>query len=100
MRNALPAGAQWQGFGIGRHQFPMAVQSALLGGHVRVGMEDNAYISRGVFAESNAQQVHKARRLVEDLGANIASVAEARGILALPARGLNLKNTMEPGPAR
>lgn len=43
IRNLLPAGAQWQGFGIGRNQFPMAVQSALLGGHVRVGLEDNAY---------------------------------------------------------
>jgi uncharacterized protein (DUF849 family) len=86
IRNLLPAGAQWQGFGIGRNQFPMAVQSALLGGHVRVGLEDNAYISKGRFAKSNAEQVTKARLLVENLGPAIATPAEARLILGLPAR--------------
>lgn len=83
IHSLLPAGAQWQGFGIGRQQFPMAIQSALLGGHVRVGMEDNAYISRGVFAESNAQQVMKVRGLVEGLGASIATPAQARRLLGL-----------------
>lgn len=83
IRNLLPPGAQWLGFGIGRNQYPMAIQSALLGGHVRVGMEDNAYISKGVFAESNAQQVRKARRLVEELGSTLASSNEARQILGL-----------------
>ncbi|ROZ75056.1 3-keto-5-aminohexanoate cleavage protein [Ramlibacter sp. WS9] len=83
MRNLLPAGAQFQGFGIGRNQLPMAVQSLLLGGHVRVGMEDNAFISKGVFAKSNAEQVIKARRLVEGLGAGIVSPHEARAILGL-----------------
>lgn len=83
IRNLLPAGAQWQGFGIGRNQFPMAMQSALLGGHVRVGMEDNAFISKGVYAESNAQQVRKARRLIEELGPTLATPAEARVILGL-----------------
>lgn len=83
IRNLLPAGAQWQGFGIGRNQFPMAMQSALLGGHVRVGMEDNAFISKGVYAESNAQQVRKARRLIEELGSTLATPAEARVILGL-----------------
>jgi uncharacterized protein (DUF849 family) len=83
MRNLLPAGAQFQGFGIGRNQFPMAMQSLLLGGHVRVGMEDNAFISKGVFAKSNAEQVIKARGLVEGLGASIASPREARAILGL-----------------
>lgn len=86
MRNMLPAGAQWQGFGIGRNQFPMAVQSALLGGHVRVGMEDNVYISKGVFAESNAQQVRKVRGLVEEIGGTIATPSEARAILGIPPR--------------
>ncbi len=86
MRNRLPEGAQFQGFGIGRNQFPMAMQSALLGGHVRVGMEDNAFISHGVFAESNAQQVSKVRRMVEDMGPRIASPAQARAILGLPPR--------------
>ena len=83
IRNLLPDGAQWQGFGIGRNQYQMAVQSALLGGHVRVGMEDNVYISKGVFSKSNAEQVLKARRLVEDLGPAIATPAQARKILGL-----------------
>jgi len=83
IRNLLPGGAQFQGFGIGRNQYPMAVQSCLLGGHVRVGMEDNVYISKGVLSESNAQQVKKVRRLVEDLGPSIATPAQARKILGL-----------------
>lgn len=85
VRNLLPAGAQWQGFGIARNQFPMAMQSVLLGGHVRVGMEDNVFISKGAFAKSNAELVAKARRMIEDLGPSIATPAEARRILALPA---------------
>jgi uncharacterized protein (DUF849 family) len=90
IRNLLPAGAQWQGFGIGRNQFPMAVQSALLGGHVRVGLEDNAYISKGKFAKNNAEQVTKARLLIENLGPAIATPTQARAILGLPARhGVN-----------
>jgi uncharacterized protein (DUF849 family) len=83
IRNLLPAGAQWQGFGIGRHQFPMAIQSCLLGGHVRVGMEDNAFIAKGVFAKSNAEQVTKAVHLVQALGPAIATPNEARNILGL-----------------
>lgn len=86
LRNRLPVGAQWQGFGIGRNQFPMAVQSCLLGGHVRVGMEDNVYISRGTFADSNAQLVAKARRLIEELGPRIARPQDARRILGLAAQ--------------
>lgn len=90
IRNLLPAGAQWQGFGIGRNQFPMAVQSALLGGHVRVGLEDNAYISKGRFAKNNAAQVTKARMLIENLGPAIATPTQARTILGLPAKhGVN-----------
>lgn len=85
IRNLLPPGAQWQGFGIGRNQMPMAIQSALLGGHVRVGMEDNAFISKGVLAQSNAQQVQMARRMIEDLGATIATPQQARAILGLTA---------------
>jgi uncharacterized protein (DUF849 family) len=61
----------------------MATQSALLGGHVRVGMEDNAYISKGTYAKSNAELVAKARGLVEGLGAAVASPAKARSILGL-----------------
>jgi uncharacterized protein (DUF849 family) len=83
IRNMLPTGAQFTGFGIGRNQFPMAIQSALLGGHVRVGMEDNAYISKGVYAESNAQQVLKVKHLLSDLGAELASPDEARHTMGI-----------------
>lgn len=86
VRNLLPEGAQWQGFGIGRMQYPMAAQSCLLGGHVRVGMEDNVYLSKGVFLKNNAEAVTKARQIVGDLGPAIASPAEARRILGLTAR--------------
>jgi uncharacterized protein (DUF849 family) len=86
IRSLLPAAAQWQGFGIGRDQFPMAMQSALLGGHVRVGLEDNVFISKGEFAKSNAELVAKARRMVTDVGAAIATPAQARQMLGLPAR--------------
>jgi uncharacterized protein (DUF849 family) len=86
IRNLLPAGAAWQGFGIGRNQFPMAMQSLLLGGHVRVGMEDNVYERKGVFFKSNAQQVSKARGMIEALGSRIASTSEARALLGLAAR--------------
>lgn len=88
IRNLLPDGAQWQGFGIGRNQYQMAMQSVLLGGHVRVGMEDNVYISKGVFSKSNAEQVLKARRLVEDLGPAIATPAQARKILGLAVQAI------------
>ena len=83
IRDLLPQGATWQGFGIGRNQFPMAMQSCLLGGHARVGMEDNVYISRGVFADSNAALVTKARGLIEGLGPRLATPAQARKLLGL-----------------
>ena len=86
VRNLLPAGAQFQGFGIGRNQLPMAMQSVLLGGHVRVGMEDNVYAAKGVYYKSNAEQVIRARRLVDDLGSSVATPTQARGILGLPQR--------------
>ena len=85
VRNKLPPGAQWQGFGIGRSQFPMAMQSILLGGHVRVGMEDNVYLRKGVYFKSNAEQVSKAKRMLDELGPSLASPQQARGILGLPA---------------
>ena len=82
-RNLLPAGAVWSGFGLGRLEFPMAAQSWLLGGHVRVGMEDNLYLSKGVLAPTNAALVAKARDILGQLGAEPASPAEARQILGL-----------------
>jgi uncharacterized protein (DUF849 family) len=82
-RNLLPAGANWSAFGIGRHEFPMVAQAYLYGGHVRVGFEDNLYISKGVLAPSNAALVEQARQIIELMGGAIASTAEARQILGL-----------------
>jgi uncharacterized protein (DUF849 family) len=78
----LPAGANWASFGLGADQMPMVAQAALLGGHVRVGLEDNLYLERGVLA-SNAQLVEKARQILELMGARTLSPAEARVKLAL-----------------
>jgi uncharacterized protein (DUF849 family) len=83
MRNLLPPDSTWFAFGISQHQFPMAAQAALLGGHIRVGLEDNLYLARGELAPSNAALVERAVRIVEDLGGSVASVADARGILGL-----------------
>ena len=86
MRDHLPSGALWAAFGIGAAQFPMAAQAVLLGGHVRVGLEDNLYLSRGVPAPSNAALVEKAVAIVEQLGEHPASPAEARTLLGLAPR--------------
>ncbi|VVD75723.1 NADPH:quinone reductase [Pandoraea pneumonica] len=82
-RSLLPAGAQWAAFGIGRFEFPIVAQAWLAGGHVRVGLEDNIYISKGVLAESNAALVKRARDIVESLGGELASAQEAREQLGL-----------------
>jgi uncharacterized protein (DUF849 family) len=82
-RNMLPAGAHWSAFGIGRAEFPIVAQAWLAGGHVRVGMEDNIYLEKGVLAPSNAALVAKARDIVRSLGGEIASPADARGTLGL-----------------
>ncbi|CAJ96579.1 DUF849 domain-containing protein [Cupriavidus necator] len=82
-RSMLPAGAHWSAFGIGRAEFPIVAQAWLAGGHVRVGMEDNIYLEKGVLAPSNAALVAKARDIVRSLGGEIASSAEARRTLGL-----------------
>lgn len=82
-RNMLPPGAFWSAFGIGRMEFPIVAQAWLMGGHVRVGMEDNIYLARGVLAESNAQLVAKAKDIIESLGGEVASAREARATLGL-----------------
>jgi len=82
-RGLLPAGASWTAFGIGRSAYAMAAQSLIAGGHVRGGLEDAVYISRGVLAPSNAALVEKARNLVEALGAGVLTAAEARTLLKL-----------------
>ena len=85
LKHGLPPGAVWAGFGIGRMEFPMVAQAVLLGGHVRVGLEDNLYLERGVHA-SNGTLVEKAVRIIELLGSAVASPAEARGILGLKSK--------------
>ena len=85
-RGLLPEGAIFTAIGIGRHVFTAATQSYLLGGHVRVGIEDGVYLSRGALAPSNAAMVVKIRGILESLGAEIASAAEARELLGLPQR--------------
>ncbi|WP_213737873.1 3-keto-5-aminohexanoate cleavage protein [Bradyrhizobium sp. dw_411] len=85
-RNLLPPDAQFTAVGIGKWSFPSVAQSYLAGGHVRVGLEDAVYLSRGELAPSNAAMVEKARRMVEDLGAQIATPREAREIIGLPVR--------------
>ncbi len=67
----------------GRQQIPMATMAAAMGGHVRVGLEDNLYISKGVLAQSNAQQVAQIRGIVEGMGRTVATPAEARAMLGL-----------------
>jgi uncharacterized protein (DUF849 family) len=86
MRDQLPQGAHWQAFGIGKDQFSMAVQSVLLGGHARVGLEDNVYSSKGVFSKSNAEQVLKIANFIQMLGSNIATPQQARDILGISRR--------------
>lgn len=85
MKSLLPEGSDWAAFGIGRMEFPMVAQAFLLGGHVRVGLEDNIYLEKGVLAPDNAALVSKAARIVRDLGGTIVTAAEARQILKLPA---------------
>ncbi|EMY35416.1 hypothetical protein D477_004546 [Arthrobacter crystallopoietes BAB-32] len=82
MVNMLPAGAQWTSFAIGRDQLPWVAQSVLLGGHVRVGLEDNLYLSKGVKA-TNAQLTERAIQIIHDLGSSVATPDEAREILQL-----------------
>jgi len=83
MRNLLPQGAPWFAFGISLHQFPMAAQAVLLGGHIRVGLEDNIYLGRGQLAPSNAALVERAARIIEVLGDHVATTADAKQIIGL-----------------
>jgi uncharacterized protein (DUF849 family) len=82
MVNRLPDEAEFTSFGLGAMQMPMATQSVMLGGHVRVGLEDNLYLERGVLA-TNAQLVSKAVMLIELMGARIQTPADARRTLKI-----------------
>jgi uncharacterized protein (DUF849 family) len=83
LSSLFPVGALWSAFGVGRHEYPMLANSFLNGGHVRVGMEDNVYISKGELCRDTAQLVTKARQIVELLGGELATPAEARTMLGL-----------------
>ena len=83
MVNRIPAGSTWTATGIGRHEFPLAAHAIAMGGHVRVGFEDNLYLSRGVLAKSNGELVAKVVEMAKLLGREIATPAEARRILNL-----------------
>ncbi|MER0242460.1 3-keto-5-aminohexanoate cleavage protein [Streptomyces sp. HSW2009] len=85
MVNQLPAGAQWASFALGRMQMPWVAQAILLGGNVRVGLEDNLYLSKGVKA-TNGQLVERAVHITELLGARVATPAQARARLGLAPR--------------
>ncbi len=84
MVGSIPQGSTWTVAGVGRNQFPMAAMGILMGGHVRVGFEDNVYLEKGVPAKSNGELVAKAARLAKELGRELATPAEARKILGLP----------------
>ena len=79
MRGLLPPGSQWAAFGISAAEFPMAAQAVILGGHVRVGLEDNFYMAHGVLVE-------RAVEIIRAIGAEVATTDEARHILSLPTR--------------
>lgn len=83
LRHSLPAGATYTVAGIGRYEFPLAMAAIIDGGHVRVGFEDNVFLSKGVLAKSNGELVAKVVRMAKELGREIANPAEARQILGL-----------------
>lgn len=85
LRELLPEGTHWGAFGIAAGSFPMLAQTVLLGGHVRVGLEDNLYLSRGRLASGNAELVQRAADIVAALDGSLASPAQARAILGLRA---------------
>jgi 3-keto-5-aminohexanoate cleavage enzyme len=82
---SIPSGSTWSVIGVGRSQLPMAAIAIVMGGHVRVGMEDNVYLRKGVLAESNADFVRQIVELAGSLQRPLATVADARRILGLPA---------------
>lgn len=80
----LPPNCSWNVLGAGIHEFPMVTMGIIMGGNIRVGLEDNIYISKGVLAKSNAELVEKAVRIAKELGRDVATSDEARKILQLP----------------
>ena len=83
LRGSIPADATYTAAGVGRFEFPLAAAAIIDGGHVRVGFEDNVFISKGVVAKSNGELVAKVVRMAKEFGREIATPAEARQILGL-----------------
>ncbi|SUY48486.1 Uncharacterized conserved protein [Clostridium putrefaciens] len=86
MAGSIPSESTFTVSGIGRNEFPMAAMAIIMGGHVRVGYEDNVYLSKGVLAKSNGELVSKVVRLANELGREIANPSETRKILGLKER--------------
>lgn len=86
MHDQLPPNCTWFAFGISGQQFPMVAQTVVMGGHVRVGLEDNLYLQRGRLSPSNAALVEKAANIIELLGDEVATVQEARQMLSWSVR--------------
>lgn len=86
MVESIPVGSTWTVSGIGRHELPMAAVAIVMGGHVRVGFEDNIYVEKGVIAKTNGELVEKVVKIANELGREIATPNEAREILGLKLR--------------
>lgn len=83
MKSMLPANANWSAFGVGAQHFPAVAMSVVNGGHVRVGLEDSLYMAKGELATGNAPMVARAARIIREIGAEVATPAQARAILGL-----------------
>jgi 3-keto-5-aminohexanoate cleavage enzyme len=86
MVRCIPTGSPWSVCAVGLDEFPMTTMSIIMGGHVRVGFEDNIYLSKGIPAKSNEELVEKIIRIARELGREIATPNEAREILCLPPK--------------
>ncbi|MCD9023835.1 3-keto-5-aminohexanoate cleavage protein [Cohnella silvisoli] len=87
LRGLIPGDSTWSAFGVGRHHLPILFATLAMGGHVRVGMEDNIFYAKNRLAKSNAEFVERASRLIREAGKEVATPDEARQILNLPNNG-------------
>lgn len=83
LKNQLPENCTWSATGISKSHMPIMLAALAMGGHVRVGLEDNVYYGKGVLAESNAQLVKRAANIIKEAGYKVATPAEAREILGI-----------------
>ncbi len=83
LKGLIPDGSTWSAFGIGRNAIPIMLTAIAMGGHIRVGMEDNIYFAKGKLADSNAQFVGQAARIIKEVNRDVATPEEARKILSI-----------------